>query len=275
MQTSTTDSPQNRLRVTLLTIGTLFALSPVLFDWAVHLRDFPSARYAALFPVLFLIGLRGRPSTLPRGDGYLWLLAALVIEVICIGGGFPRWGRMAVPVAIIGLCRATGVTSLRGAILMLWFVPVPHFLESLIWPAAVLSLIETAGWPLPSFELQDLGQSLMASKNGLHLIFEPSDAGLTLMAAVSGFAYFVGWRKGEPTTPTLQRMLKWVLVSLPVQALAVFSALLLLEWGQPTLGRWLLNYTAWWLGALFILIALVRGQPMHDTSDHQPDASSA
>jgi len=259
MHTDMTSSAGSRSRVILLTAGTLFALSPVLLDWTLHLIDFPSARYAAIFPVLFLIGIRSHPGTRPRPDGYLWLAAALLVEVACIGGGFPRWGRGAVPLAMIGLCRASGLTSARGACLMLWFVPVPHFLGSAIWPEVILLFTETAAWILPPFDLELSGDWLVASKDGLRLVLNPSDVGLSLLAGMSGLAYFVGWQRSEFPIRTLGRMATWSLIAVPVQWTAILLALWLLQWGEPDWGRILLWAPFWCLGAVFLFRSLGSG----------------
>lgn len=158
---------------------------------------------------------------------------------------------------------------------MLWFVPVPHFVGSAIWPEVILLFTETAAWLVPPFDLELSGDSLVASKDGLRLVLNPSDVGLSLLAGVSGLAYFVGWQKCEFSVPTLGRMVTWSLIAVPVQWTAILLALWLLQWGEPDWGRILLGAPVWCLGTVFLFLSLTpRRKPSNGVGSSEPNVPS-
>ena len=242
-----------RSRVLAVVLAGLFALSPIIFDWGLHLVDTPSARYAALFPVLYLIGLRRDRTDRIRNDGY-WLLAvAIVVVILTVGGGYTRWGRIAVPITAVALARVCGYGTTRGALTMLWFVPLPHLLDSVVWPQ--LALFYTS--LVPGLSVSPEATSLaIRSSDGLFFRLPQGDAGLVLMASLTGVRYFAGWQQQESLGRTFSRMIAWGLAALPIQGVSIVLALLLLQSGSPgAAAAWL--HSSIWIFSIGLLLATV------------------
>lgn len=248
---SGTDS-ENPSHPVWLGLAALFALSPILLDWGLHLAQTPSARYAAIFPVLYLIGLRHDSRAAARKDGYLLLALGVLLVILSVGGGFTRWGRIAVPIILIAMVRLSGVGSIRGALTLLWFVPLPHFIETRAWPELVLFYGETLSQTPPILESARI---ILETGGGL-LELRPSDAGLTLMASLSGISYFAAWQRNESILATGIRMGAAVLLALPIQLLAIFFALKLLQGGLPNAPQLILSATLWVVSLLWLLVSV-------------------
>lgn len=247
---------QSALPTYLLASGLLFALSPVLYDWALHVVEEPAARYAAMFPLLFLFGLSRTEKIRGRADGYLWLLLAGLVAVICIGGGFTRFGRLAVPLAVIGLCRASGLASFRGACLMLWFVPLPHFVQALAWPEGAVLWFQLGISMLSPLDMRLMVEPPAVAAFGSRILLQPVDSGLSLMVMLSGLAYYASWQKRDGWAKTIMRMSTWSLLGVPLQGLAVVLALLLLYAGQPEWSRMFMDDFIWPTAVMAIWLLL-------------------
>lgn len=242
-----------RSRVLALVLAALFALSPILFDWGLHLVDMPSARYAALFPVLYLIGLLRDKNDRIRNDGYWVLAVALIIVILSVGGGYTRWGRIAVPIAAVALARLCGYGTTRGALTMFWFVPLPHLLDLVVWPQ--LLLFYTSLVPGLDVGLEPTNLAIRSS-DGLILRISQGSAGLALMASLSGVRYFVGWQQQESLGRTFSRMIVWALAALPIQCISIILALLLLKSGSPGAAAACLYSTIWIVSIGLLLISV-------------------
>ena len=236
-------SPLRFFLLCLLTIAGMIALSPILFDLGLHLIQVPVDRYAALFPALFLIAVWKSPRTKGQKDGYIFLTIAVFIAIVSIGGGFTRWGRLAIPLVAIGLIRISGATSLRKALLSFWLIPTPHFLETTFWPNLVLLYGKGAANFLPELSLQETGMTLMArGTRELSLNLHPADSGWALAAALSGVAYFIGNQKNRTLMRTIASVAFYTIAALPLQALAILAALLLMDTERVVVAREWLNY---------------------------------
>jgi hypothetical protein len=241
-------------RAEFLGLAAVFALSPVLWDWTLHLAHTPSARYAALFPILYLIGFRHDSRQAARKDGYLFLALAVVVVILAVGGGFTRWGRIAVPIALIALIRLNGYASLRGSLTLLWFVPLPHFINTLVWPDLILFYSQAMTGLQISQEATNV--FIQSSEGGLRV--SQGDAGMALMLALSGVSYFVSWQRDESASRTITRLIFSILAALPLQFLAIALALFLLKSGFPQPAQILVNTTIWVVSLAWILIFVPR-----------------
>lgn len=252
----------------LLALAALFALSPILLDWALHLADTPSARYAALFPVLYWLGVRHEPRERGRKDGYLLLALGVVIVILTVGGGFTRWGRIAVPITLIAMIRLSGLGSTRGALTMLWFVPLPHFVNTLVWPDLVLFYSNAV--PDLKLSLEATRVVIQSGEGALRL--SQGDAGLALMASLSGVSYFASWQREESLGRTALRMAVAILAALPIRFLSVALALLLLKSGFPHAAQITADGTLWvvTLGWLIVSVPRITWAPPRATESQAP-----
>ena len=184
-----------------------------------------------------------------RGPGIRWHPLVLVV-ILSVGGGFTRWGRIAVPVALIALIRLNGYASLRGSLTLLWFVPLPHFINTLVWPELILFYSQAVAGLRISLEATSV--FIQSGEGGLRL--SQGDAGMALMVALGGVSYFVSWQRDESASRTTTRLLFSVLAALPLQFLAIALALLLLKSGFPQPAQTLVNVTIWVVSLAWILI---------------------
>ena len=237
-----------------LGLAALFALSPILVDWGFHLVETPSSRYAALFPVLYLIGIRHDARERVRKDGYLLLALAIALVILSVGGGFTRWGRIAVPITLVAMIRLSGLASTRGALTMLWFVPVPHFIEMLAWPELVLFYAQS----LPGLTISLESARVVLGSGVSVLQLAPADAGLPLMASLSGISYFASWQRREPLLRTGVRMGVSVVLALPIQYGAVWVAIILLRSDFPHAAQIWINSTIWVFSLLWLVASVPR-----------------
>ena len=245
---------ERRGRVWALGLAAFFALSPILWDWTLHLIETPWARYAALFPVLYLIGFRHESRRPPRKDAYLLLTLAILIVILAVGGGFTRWGRVAVPLTLIAVIRLGGYGSLRGSLTLLWFVPLPHLINTLVWPELLLFYSQAVS----GLEITlDATRVLIESGSG-SIRLTQRDAGMALMVSLSGISYFAGWQRDEAIRRTLTRMILSVLATIPIQFLTVILALMLLRSGLPDSAQILVNAKVWLVSIGWILAFVPR-----------------
>lgn len=141
-------------------IALVIAFSPVLADLGRHLLAEPWARGVLIFPWLVFVSARvDRPDRTPR-FGRVWVAlalgAALVFQLLAIGGDAIRIARVGVVVAAaIGLW-GIGAAGPRTALLALWLVPVPSFASEAASPGFETAMGRLAAlWP--GLELGDPG----------------------------------------------------------------------------------------------------------------------
>ncbi len=218
----------------------LLALFPVFLDIGDHFLREPWTRYSLLFPLLLGWAVLLEPPACPRSrTGILWLTAGLGLGVLAVAGDVIRLGRPGVALAVIGLCRLTGVARLPVALLALWAVPLPHFLVTAARPAVDGLLLAVGGSP-----------------EGLAV----TDTGLNLVALLSGLGWFRGARGGGGLARCLRSALLWAAAALPVAALAVGLGALLVAQGELGGARLWLDHGAWIAVALGGLVAATRGR---------------
>ena len=234
--------PGGATRAVLLWAATAFAFWPVLFDLFQHMlrRGWPA--YGLLFVVPFAFSARAQGFVGPRcRNGYVLLTLSLVLEVVLSQGGFTRMARVAIPLALLGSCRAFGLTSTRTALLGIWFVPVPSMLNQSFASHGALDALMSIGVTAisPLAPIDAMGMELNGPTASLTL--SHVDAGLPLVALLSGLAWYTASREQLSWRSTLIRVFGWGGLGLPLQAIIVLWACLGVAMGHPTAARFALE----------------------------------
>lgn len=199
-----------------LALGICF--SPVLTDLARHLAAEPWARYVLLFPLLLArCARRERWDASSARMGAALLVIGLVVELLAVGGGVVRLGRLGLPLVVIGLSRAFGLFSLRTALLALWWVPLPHALVSLCSPALETAWLHLVAWPLDLIGAEIRVEAALARAGGAVLALSGPDGGLPLAALLSGIGWYTAARLGDGLWRCLRRSASWALLAFPLQ----------------------------------------------------------
>lgn len=247
--------PSSRTGRALLLFAALgFALSPILLDLARHLALEPWALYAAAVPPLLAWAARreGGARASPRLGGAL-VAAALVLEIVAVGGGIVRFGRPALPLAVLGLCRALGLASARTALLAAWMVPVPFVLVEAaglplagLWGELAHAAVAPAGAELA---LRPTDHAFALEGAGGTLPLRPVDGGVVLAAGLSGLGWLAGLRARAGWLGCALAAAFFALAALPLQLLAVGLAAAALAGGLGALAGWTLALAPWIAGA--------------------------
>lgn len=192
----------------------LFAFLPVLADLTRHLALSPWARYALLFPLLFVRAARREPGrTAPgRPDAALWVVAGLLIAAVALFLGETRWGRLGLLCAVIGLCRRFGWGTWRSQALLLFAVPVPNTLLRAAQPLAEL-LSRIAG-----ALVGPLGADVDALWLGRY------GSGLALAPLLAGLGWYAALLRDLPLRTGLRLAAGAGVVAVPLQLLALVTA---------------------------------------------------
>jgi hypothetical protein len=225
-----------------------FAFSPV---WVQLIRELPTIPFGAsilLAPALLLraaLAEPARPRARHRGLGLLLVGVGLLLELIGAAGGSWSIARFGIPAGVLGLALWAGSPSPRVAALSLWAVPIPTFFFVQTTPWA-----ESAYAGLAAGLLDGLGFQVRASGpvvRGDHGILRLDDphSGLHLASLLAQLAWFAALREGRSLRWALGRMAIAAVVALPLQALAVLGAVLLLLAGGPKLGSLWLYHGLW------------------------------
>lgn len=246
--------------VALLAAAVTIALSPVLRDLAVHWVEEPSAQYSLLFVPLAALAAVSDPVRRPiRRDGYLWLAIAAALVVFAVGAGLERVGRLAIPLAALGLARLAGRPSLARAALAAWIVPVP---TALVRAAPDLERLVAAGLAAVGLgALEPHGDALAFVAAGGSLPLGPADGGLPLAVLLAGLGWLRGSLRGARTSRLVAGSLCWALCAIPIQVVALAVAVAALHLGAPALGRAWLDHALWVCVAVAALIRVWPSSP--------------
>jgi hypothetical protein len=233
-----------------------FALSPILVDLVAHVADQPWARYALVFPPLALWRLR-RAAPTARAPGLGWTLvgAALVLELVTVGGGVPRFGRPAIPLAVAGLCRALGLAGWAPILLACWVVPAPHALSAQLPLPDIFA--ELAAALVGGVALEPGTPPRLLAAAGT-LVLRPHHGGVPLAALLSGLGWLAGLRVGGGLAGCARRAALLGLAALPVALLSVLLAAAVLAAGSPRAASWTLEGMPWVVGGALGLAAVLR-----------------
>jgi hypothetical protein len=217
------------MRRSALWLALPVALSPSLVELVGHWMREPWSRASAIFVPLGLLAAAADASPVrPRRWG--WLLVALGLALALFGsvGGAEALGRLAIPLAVIGMACAVGRPAPPVAAISLFVVPPPFAIASLASPAAeraVAGLAVVVGGALgASWSLGDA--TIRAAGGDLRLGAE--DLGVPLAHLLAGLGYCAGVAGGGDPLRSALRALRWALWALPGQILALGVAFVLL-----------------------------------------------
>jgi len=155
----------------------IVGLSPACAQSLEQLMAEPRLWYVVATWVLFALAVRradtdGTPNLLAALP---WVGAAVIVQVLAWGGGFPAVSRLAVPLGVVGFLRGVLAKPLDVALLAVFCVPPPHFLT--IW----IGLDFAAMWAqLAAYVIPAAGEVARVTWDG----------GLRLLALGSGVVWY-------------------------------------------------------------------------------------
>lgn len=199
----------------------VIAFSPVLIDFALHVWERPWARGMLVFPWLVWQAARvDRPAAPPpRGRALLLgcVAAALLLQLMAVGGDAVRIARIGVVVAGAVALWSSGIAGVRTALLALWVLPVPQLLISVASPA-LESLVGQGAALLPGVALGGIAAlDPHLAAHGARLPLEPVDGGVALYLGLAG----VGWARavlgGRSLPGAVRAAAGWALAGVPIQ----------------------------------------------------------
>jgi hypothetical protein len=223
------------------------AFSPVLADLVRHWLAIPWSRYSLVFPFLLAARIRSEPARpAPASDGWIWIAAALALELAAAAGGVTKLGRVALPLAVWGGCRLWGLAGPATAVLVVFAVPIPHALNELASPALETGLARLTVLAGRLFgatpQLLDPPE-LQVGGEGLALT--PADGGLSLVVLLAGLGWHAGLVLREGATASARRALAWAALGIPLQAAAIAGAAGVAAVSGAGVARALLSSAVW------------------------------
>ena len=238
--------------------GLLFAFAPSLQAGFAPLAAQPWTRGTLIFPLLVLLAARAEPRPARSRLGGLLVVAGIGIQLLAIGGGVVRAGRLGFVVAAIGLCRGAGWCSWPVALLLGFLLPLPHAVVELGSPglegafaAAAAALARGVGLDVVP------GRGLLQSGDAT-LRLADHDGGLALLFLLAGLAWFVELRApSASTSQRLRRFVLWLLAAVALQLALVSAAALVLGSQAPDAaahGRAILDHLPWLLTWTFGIV---------------------
>ena len=226
----------------------------VLGDLVEHWSASPWSRYSLLFAGLYAWACRGTDARDPARDlGRALVAFGAVVEVLAIGGGFDRYGRVGLAIALVGMACLHGVPCWSRRLGVLWIVPVPHFLvsglgEPILARWATLGAAVANAWA-PGSRWSAPPAWLTGEPS---FLLEGVAGGLSVALVLAGCGWMSVARVGGSLTEACWRGGLWSLLSVPLHAACVVVAAVLLASEQvppPDIARGLMHGT-WVLGAI-------------------------
>lgn len=234
------------------------ALSPSIFELGRHWLDEPWTRYSALFVPLWLLGVRSAPGPArPRRAGAVLVAIGVLLSVVSVGGGMPRFGRPGIALSAVGMALALGTPSLPRALLVLWIVPVPTLFVS------AFSGLEVATAHAAARLAQAVGvdAGLRATPEAIELVgsagnlaLAPEQGGLPLAVLLGGLGWYGAVRRGASSGSAFRACLRAAPWALLVQPIGIGCAAGLLFAGATVSARLLLDPGIWITAALVALL---------------------
>jgi hypothetical protein len=230
----------------------------VLGDLLEHWIASPWSRYSLLFTALYAWACRGTHATDPdRELGRALVAFGAVFEVLAIGGGFDRYGRIGLGIALVGMTCLHGVPSWSRRLAVLWIIPVPHFIvsgfgEPILAHWATLGAAVANAWA-PGSLWSDVSVWLAEEPS---FLLDGVAGGLSVALVLAGCGWMTVARVGGPLSDACWRGVLWSLLAVPLQAACVVSAAVLLTAEQvapSTVANGLMHAT-WVLGAIVGLL---------------------
>ena len=206
----------------ILWVALAVALSPALTELIRHWVREPWARESAVFVPLAIASAVADPSwSRPHGAGWLLVAAGIALALFGSAGGLAAIGRLAIPLAVIGMALATGHPAARIALIALFVVPVPFSIVSVISLAGERVVVQLA---VQAARL--LGADWVAGGGTIgtaagELRLRAPDLGLPLAHLLAGMGYCTGIASGASALRSGSRGLLWAAWALPAQVLAL------------------------------------------------------
>jgi len=220
--------------------------SPTLFDLARNLARDPGDRATLLTPLLLALLWRSRPGP-ARRPGWALLLATTgaALEVLGIATGTSTFGRLGLPIAIIGLALWTGAPAVSVAALSFFLVPLPDTmtLAATPWLESLWGRLAVGAFRALGASVSVIGPLLHGTAGVLEL--RPADGGTPLAATLASLGWFAALRLGESAGTACVRAVAFAAAAPLVQLAAVALAVAALVAGVPGLGRFGLTYFPW------------------------------
>lgn len=246
--------------------GLLFAFSPSIAAGLESLRSQPWTRGTLIFALLAVVAVRSAPPARRSAAGWALVAAGIAIQLVAIGGGVARAGRLGFVLAAVGLCRGAGWAGWRTALLLGFLLPLPHAVVELASPglegafaAAAAALARGVGLGV------EAGRGVLVSGSET-LRLADHDGGLAWGALLAGLAWFAELRAPSPSPARrLARVAGWLAATIagPLGFLTI-AALVLgagVE-GAAARGRAILDHLPWLLTWTFgIVLAGRLGRP--------------
>ena len=177
------------------------------------------SRYSLVFlPLAALVSWRGAGGTAqPRLAAALVGLGA-VIEVLAIGGGFDRVGRVGLGLALLGMTCLHGVEGWSRRLCVVWILPIPHVIAIQHGKLAIalMGQLGAATVALLEPELRFADASLWYDSAGLWL--RGPAGGLTVLVVLAGLGWHASAFAGAPLRASAWRAARWGALGIPIQA---------------------------------------------------------
>jgi hypothetical protein len=208
--------PHARTGDAALWIALAVAFSPVAVDLVQHWGEFPWARYALVFPFLFVRCALRAERMRPVPAGLYWVVAALALELAGAFTGAIRWARPGLAIAVIGMCQRLGVGRWPLWALVLFAVPAPNFLVEIgaPGPATALAALAASGWRLLGVDVAGAAQALDA------VSLFPNEHWLAIAPLCAGLAWYEGILLARPLPRTIATSAAAALLAIPIELAA-------------------------------------------------------
>jgi len=189
----------------------------------------PWSRAAAIFlPLGVALAAADASPARPHRGGWVLVASGLALALFGSAAGLEALGRLAIPLAVVGMAAAVGHPAPRVAGIALFGVPPPFTLVALASPGAERALARIAvdvgtalgaGWSLGNATIRTAGGDLRLGG---------ADLGVPLAHLLAGLGYCAGVVRGDDWLRCAGRGLRWALSAIPGQVLFLALALALL-----------------------------------------------
>jgi hypothetical protein len=237
------ESDNGEVRERLVAISMALGLSPALVELAHQIVSEPASAYVLCVPLLLVSAARRTPHHAPNTlRGGLWVVAALVVEVVAIAAHFDRLARIAIPMSLIGYLHVAGRATwpLTG---LTWFiVPVPSAISKAV-------SLEVA-W-------RRLSEAVVGPTGGT-LSWTAGDSGLCLAALLASLGWFLAARNGRSVAEAISSAARLAALALPAQLGFAMVAVALARSGATGLARAFLTFAPPLVACAVVLLPLAR-----------------
>ena len=167
---------------------------------------------------------------------WIWLLAGLAIELLAVAGGAPRFGRLGLLIAVVGLCHSMHSLRFSVGILFLWALPLPSTLLESFSPGSETFWGQAGAAVIPGLSLEVLGRVPVLTTSTAQMPLVSSDSGIAMAYGLAGLGWYRMISMGRSSVAALLGALRWALLAIPVQLTFILFAGLLLSMAKQ--GAW-------------------------------------